>query len=570
LEFGFYLLDFEFCPGGTPSEEFKKEVFMKKLLIIALTIHCSIITIHCISQSCLPEGIYFFNQAEIDNFQSNYPGCTVIEGNVDICGEDISNLNGLNVLSAIEGNLDIEWSSLQNLTGLDNLKNINGNLHFSWNGLTKLTGLEGLTSIGGSFVLNGEYQLQGLNGLAQLASIGGHLVIGTRETGNSGGTSLESLRGLEGLDSIYGTLYVTFNGQLTSISALDGLKYLGGDLFIVDNHLLTVCRSDWLCKYLQSPNGSVIIDYNDQGCNSVIEVGGACNESIPCLPYGHYDLNTQEDIDNFQNVFPGCTELEGRLFIIGSASSDKSSYSILDSQIFNLNGLNIITSIGGGLFVCSNELLTTLAGLDEVTYIGGFLEIAGNDALYSLSGLEGLDSIRGGLYIHHNDALTSLAGLDNIQSGTIERLEIFHNLSLSSCAVESVCDYLASPNWPANIYSNAPGCNSPEEVDSACIYVSVPEKAIKDNMFSIFPNPCKGAARLRYQIHGTGSTSGRKQYLISDLYSISGLRIRRLLGEEKPAGTHELEVDMTGLPAGVYFCTLLTEDGVETVKLVKY
>ena len=33
---------------------------------------------------CLPEGITFSTQAEIDNFQTNYPGCTEIEGDVVI------------------------------------------------------------------------------------------------------------------------------------------------------------------------------------------------------------------------------------------------------------------------------------------------------------------------------------------------------------------------------------------------------------------------------------------------------------------------------------------------------
>jgi hypothetical protein len=77
-----------------------------------------------------------------------------------------------------------------------------------------------------------------------------------------------------------------------------------------------------------------------------------------------------------------------------------------------------------------------------------------------------------------------------------------------------------------------------------------------------FPNPCEGAVHLRYQIKDT-------RYLILDLYSISGLKIKRLLNEEKLAGTYELEVDMTGLPAGVYFCTMQMDDGVETVKVIK-
>ncbi len=33
---------------------------------------------------CLPEGITFTTQAQIDNFQLNYPGCTEIEGDMKI------------------------------------------------------------------------------------------------------------------------------------------------------------------------------------------------------------------------------------------------------------------------------------------------------------------------------------------------------------------------------------------------------------------------------------------------------------------------------------------------------
>jgi len=49
------------------------------------------------SQSCLPDGIEFYSQSEIDNFQTNYPNCTEIEGDVAITGLDIYNLNGLSV-----------------------------------------------------------------------------------------------------------------------------------------------------------------------------------------------------------------------------------------------------------------------------------------------------------------------------------------------------------------------------------------------------------------------------------------------------------------------------------------
>jgi len=77
----------------------------------------------------------------------------------------------------------------------------------------------------------------------------------------------------------------------------------------------------------------------------------------------------------------------------------------------------------------------------------------------------------------------------------------------------------------------------------------------------VFPNPCSGGARLRYQINDKG-------YQLLDLYSISGLRIKRLLNEEKPAGVYEVEIDLSDLPAGVYFIRMQSGDQVATGKIV--
>ena len=45
--------------------------------------------------SCLPQGISFYNQTQIDNFPSMYPGCTVIEGYVNIDTRNASNVDSL-------------------------------------------------------------------------------------------------------------------------------------------------------------------------------------------------------------------------------------------------------------------------------------------------------------------------------------------------------------------------------------------------------------------------------------------------------------------------------------------
>ena len=66
---------------------------MKKFAIVVITL--MFIQITASSQSCLPDGINFGTQTEIDNFQVNYLGSTEIEGDVIISGNDITNLNGL-------------------------------------------------------------------------------------------------------------------------------------------------------------------------------------------------------------------------------------------------------------------------------------------------------------------------------------------------------------------------------------------------------------------------------------------------------------------------------------------
>jgi len=137
--------------------------------------------------SCLPQGIQFSSQEEIDNFQTNYPGCTEIEGDVHIDGESISNLSGLNVLTSIGGFLAIINTNLPNLEGLENLIFVGGDLRIgiAFNGwaqptpnLTEISALQNLTSVGQSLIIVYCDSLISLSGLENLTSIGHSLGIG--------------------------------------------------------------------------------------------------------------------------------------------------------------------------------------------------------------------------------------------------------------------------------------------------------------------------------------------------------------------------------------------------------
>ena len=454
------------------------------------------------SQSCLPEGITFSTQEQIDNFQINHPGCTEIEGNVKIHGNDITNLNGLNVLTTIGGFLRI-WGNAS---------------------LVSLTGLENLTSIKGHLII-GDFQeenlsLSSLTGLDNVTSIGGHLSINNND-------ALTSLTGLDNVTSIGGDLSIWDNDALTSLEGLDNIGPASIDrLFINDNSSLSACEVQSVCDYLVSPFGAVNIYNNASGCNNPAEVANACGFTMPCLPYGTYHLLSQTDIDDFQNNYIDCTELMGAVYIEGSDITNLNGLSVVTSieaglvihetdSLKNLTGLDNLTSIGANLIIghysINNYKLASLTGLENLTSIGGVLSIKNNPALISLSGLDNVISIGGGLAIYNNDFLTSLTGLNNVTSiggwleidknnvltgltglnninaNSITSLYITVNNSLSMCEVQSVCDYLVSPNGTIEIFNNAPGCDSQEEVEEACEGVSV--ENLNPDGISIFPNP---------------------------------------------------------------------------------
>jgi len=244
---------------------------MKKSVLITIVLLIGYQT-EMLSQSCLPEGITFTTQSQIDKFQLFYPNCTEIEGDVIIEGQNIINLNGLNVLTFIGGNLRIGRATsyysnpnLTSLSGLDNVTSIGGylliqgnfsltsltgleNINYVTGGLlirnnhslTDLSGLDNLDSIGGSLTMYYNNAMVSLSGLDNVTSIGGGISIGEYHYfgGVIGNRSLTSLSGLENLTTIGGSLGIYCNVNLTSLTALNNLASIGGGLEIGGNDSL--------------------------------------------------------------------------------------------------------------------------------------------------------------------------------------------------------------------------------------------------------------------------------------------------------------------------------------------
>jgi hypothetical protein len=316
-----------------------------------------------------------------------------------------------------------------------------------------------------------------------------------------GNGAMVNLTGLENVTNIIGGLHIDDNDALTSLAGLEGLIAIEGELLIGYSH----------------PHGG------ETGNPALTSLTGLCN------------LNS---IRLWLNI-------EG------------------NTALTSLTGLNNLTSIGYDLSIWSNDSLASLTGLDNLTSIGGNLSVGGNYVLASLTGLENLTSIGGYLDIRDNVVLTGLTGLDNIAAASISGLYIYYNPLLSACEVQSICDYLAAPNGIVEIYNNDEGCNSPEEVEAACI-VGIINPVIQNSRFKIlnYPNPFSNSTTLEYELEHPAKVN-------LSIFNHLGQEVAILMTQDqKSQGNHQVNWNAEGLPPGIYFYRLTTGSQSSTGKMV--
>ncbi len=194
--------------------------------------------VNMVSQPCLPEGITFTSQSQVDSFPIKYPNCTEIEGFVTINGSDIDNLNGLNGITVIDDDLSIGIfgsggnNSLTSLTGLNSLEYIGESLFIYENdNLLSLSGLENLSYIGGYLAVQLNGSLPSLTGIGIIDSVQGVYI--------ANNNSLQSLEGLESITFIEEYLHVKSNPDLETLNGLENLIYVGTGVNIMYNYALT-------------------------------------------------------------------------------------------------------------------------------------------------------------------------------------------------------------------------------------------------------------------------------------------------------------------------------------------
>jgi len=227
--------------------------------------------------SCLLEGISFYNQAQIDDFPSMYPGCAVIEGYVNIDTRNASNVDSLIQITLIQGDLQMSENNITDLTGFANLTGIYGNAWFSENSFSSFHGMDSLGFVGGTLGISESYGLDSLDGLQNLTLIGGDLDL----EDNSNLVTIDALSGLDSLggsllledlprlqhldallgrETIYGALVVDGLDSLLNLNGLLSIQHVESTLKIRKNVLLPTLEG---LANIQSINGELILTQNN-------------------------------------------------------------------------------------------------------------------------------------------------------------------------------------------------------------------------------------------------------------------------------------------------------------------
>jgi hypothetical protein len=327
----------------------------------------------------------------------------------------------------------------------------------------------------------------------------------------------------------------------------------------VANDIGVYRSTDWGSTWTYASQGipfvpAIDLDYSRIGNNRYLRVGthgrSIYQTLLPnyCLPEGII-FTTQAQIDSFQVNYPGCATITGDVKIAGG-------------DISNLSGLNGITAMEGELRIGgvagnSNANLLSLIGLGNLNYTG-WLKVTNSTALASLNGLEGLAGIGNDMIIGSNGVLTNIEGISNVVS-IGGNLNISNNTSLSTCEVQSICDYLAAPNGTIEIYNNAPGCNSSEEVEEACETTDIKSFTNQDACL-VIPNP----VTEKLTLYCSGLLGNIE---LIEIYNTFGAKVAAYQINQTNS---EIALNVKVLPPGLYFLRMQAGNEVRTGKVIKH
>jgi len=412
-----------------------------------------------------------------------------VKGTLSLVGNQLlASLGSFSTLESVGGDLQIRGNALSNLVGLGNLVEIGGNLVFDGTppfgnpGLKTLQGLEKLAIVRGSLIIEGNSQLEDLEGLQNLEQ--------TEWVNVSDNPSLTSLGGLRGLKSLgFNGLKVEKNASLTSLGLVELTTC--GAISLTEN--ATLRNVDGLDK-LTSVSNWVQLDGEFQhvdGLRGLENVGGTLAVLGAVADLGGLShLKTAGDVILFANttatdVLDSLTTVTGSVEF-GASSGDKrlaklktvggdfraTFYDALTSfaapTLVSVGGTLKVTTIPAASALAPRYEFPSLVSVDELVLdytelanVDGFshlariessLEVEENHRLSNLDGFASLTYIGSNFVIDKNPLLRHLRGLDALP--TVKSFSIQNNAVLPTCEAERLRAHFTPPATSSQIAGN--------------------------------------------------------------------------------------------------------------------
>lgn len=437
---------------------------------------------------------------------------------------NLQSLKGLENLRTVRDRLVIQDNpSLINLDVLENLDSVYS--YFSIQNNYSLNDISGLNNFhyGNYITISGNFQLKTIQGFKNIPELYSLII-----SNNSNLSNLDAFSGLISINQIsidknplladcciFNDL-LNSNGISGSISINNNAPGCNSEQDIELSCGPVICTGDVILEsqaevdafpgceiiegslIIQGPGGATTISSDIHDLSPLLSLTEVHGRVISVKNDSLYDLNGLNALTSVGGglAIVGCTNLTS-IQALSGISGEIGNISILgNTSLVNLDGLEGINKVKRNLSVENNAALQNLDGLsnvDSVSTLGNFfpLYIYRNPSLENIQGLQGLEHIGGPMVIVGCDTLENLNGLENLKTVggffvLAENYQLYDasalgNLSsvggsftmsgnplLSDCCIFTDLINNNGINGSIDIQSNAPGCNSEQDIDSSC------------------------------------------------------------------------------------------------------
>jgi hypothetical protein len=412
--------------------------------------------------ACGPLSLTY--QDDINSFSTDYPGCSVIEGDLLLGYNDVMDFSPLSVITEVQGSLVIgNCSTIADFTGLHNIMHIGGELIImSMDLIEDLSGFSSLQSVGGISIILCDNFIN-FNGAPNLQTISWNLDVeecgqfesfegleNIQTLGHIGCLAQVLPNGFSGLQGILGHVDEIILNTVTipTFNGLQGIESIGTFAVSIGNF-----ENGFVG--LESVQSADVLDLDYVNSPSMAGWNGLTNAGV---------IEMYNPWDDF--VFPS---LQGLDALIEAQRID-----IVGLQISNMEGLESLGHVDTlSLGFCQNlESLNGLVGLTSA----GVVDLELNESLSSLIGLGALLSV-GSLHLNSCGQLSDITDLN--EDLAITDTLVIYSCALSYCSTVPICQALESAEL-VYIEYNLTGCSSNEEVAMNCGYSYAQGSVIAD------------------------------------------------------------------------------------------